>query len=141
MPDEKDIDLIDLIAPAPKPRKPQASKAPNVREAVAAFVGSAEAMALEQPSPREVVEAESHGRLEVRPIGTPLGLKELAALHQKTWSNLNVAEKRVHVLLWPLALHFGLYQIKPGQEKKRPPLIGAFWARCLAEITVPGIAK
>jgi len=39
----------------------------------------------------------------------------------------------VHVLLWPLALHFGLYQIKPGHEKRRPPLIGAFWARCLAD--------
>ena len=39
----------------------------------------------------------------------------------------------MHVLLWPLALHFGLYQIKPGQEQRRPPLIGAFWARCLAD--------
>jgi hypothetical protein len=132
MADEKDIDLLELIALAPK-RKQRASKATDTRHAVAAFVGSAEAMTSEKPSPREIAEAESHGRLEVRPIGTPLGLKELEHLHKKTWSNLNVAEKRVHVLLWPLALHFGLYQIKPGQEKKRPPLIGAFWTRCLAE--------
>lgn len=114
-------------------RKPRASEVPSVREAVASFVGSAETMLVEQPSAREVVEAETHGRLEVRPIGTPLGLKELANLHRKTWSNLNVAEKRVHLLLWPLALHFGLYKVKPGQEQRRPPLIGAFWARCLAD--------
>lgn len=133
MPDEKDIDLIDLIAPPPKPRRPRPAKELDVRERVAAFVGSVEAMPLDQLSPREMVEADSHGRLEVRPIGTPLGLKELANLHKKTWSNLNVAEKRVHVLLWPLALHFGLYQIKPGQGNRRPPLIGAFWARCLAD--------
>jgi hypothetical protein len=133
MADEKDIDLLDLIAPAPKPRKARAPKAPDVRDAVASFVGSAEATAAETPSPRDMVEADSHGRLEVRPIGTPLGFKELAALHKKTWSNLNVAEKRVHVLLWPTALHFGLFQIKPSHERRRPPLIGAFWARCLAD--------
>ncbi|HLX37629.1 MAG TPA: hypothetical protein VKR29_07505, partial [Candidatus Binataceae bacterium] len=132
MADEKDIDLLDLIAPTPKARKPRAAKG-DVRDAVASFVGSAEAMPSDAPSPREVVEGESHGRLEVRPIGTSLGFKELAALHRKTWSNLNVAEKQVHVLLWPLALHFGLYQIKPGQEKRRPQLIGAFWSRCLAD--------
>ncbi len=55
-------------------RKPHALEEPDIREAVASFVGSAETMAPEEPSPREVVEAESHGRLEVRPIGTPLGL-------------------------------------------------------------------
>lgn len=114
-------------------RKPRAAEEHNFKQAVASFVGSAETMLLEQPSPREVVEAETHGRLEVRPIGTTLGLKELANLHKKTWSNLNVAEKRVHLLLWPLALHFGLYKIKPGQGESRPPLIGAFWARCLAD--------
>jgi hypothetical protein len=73
------------------------------------------------------------GRLEVRPIGTSLGLKELAALHKRTWQMLNVQEKRVHMLLWPLAIHFGLYAVKPGSERRRPPLIGAFWARCLAD--------
>ncbi len=114
-------------------RNPPASKERNVREAVASFVGSAETIPREQPSPREVVESETQARLEVRPIGTPLGLRELANLHKKTWSNLNVAEKRVHLLLWPLALHFGLYKIKAGQEQSRPPLIGAFWARCLAD--------
>lgn len=72
-------------------------------------------------------------RLEVRPIGTQTGFKELAALHRRTWRNLEVEEKRVHMILWPLALHFGLYEIRPGQEKKRPRLIGAFWARCLAD--------
>jgi hypothetical protein len=72
-------------------------------------------------------------RLEVRPIGTRTGFRELAALHRRTWKNLNVEEKRVHMLLWPLALHFGLYDIQPGKEKKRPRLIGAFWARCLAD--------
>jgi hypothetical protein len=114
-------------------RTPRTAEERNVRRAVASFVGSVEAMPIEQPSPREVIEAETHERLEVRPIGTPLGLKELANLHHKTWSNLAVAEKRVHLLLWPLALHFGLYKVRPGQEQRRPPLIGAFWARCLAD--------
>ena len=45
---------------------------------------------------------------------------------------LNVQEKRVHMLLWPLAIHFGLYNVQ-GSERRRPPLIGAFWARCLAD--------
>ena len=134
MADDKDIDLLELIAPAPKPRKPRIDRASNLREAVAAFVGSAEAISLQHPPPsHQPVEAQSGSRLEVRPIGTPLGLKELANLHKKTWSNLKVAEKRVHVLLWPLALHFGLYEIKPGQGNRRPALIGAFWARCLAD--------
>ena len=126
MADQKDIDLLDLIAQRPR-AKARATKAQNdTAAAVAAFVA--------QPSPaQERADAAQYGRLEVRPIGTPLGLKELANLHRKTWSNLNVQEKRVHMLLWPLALHFGLYQIKPGQEKKRPPLIGAFWSRCLAD--------
>jgi hypothetical protein len=76
--------------------------------------------------------SDSEGRLEVRPIGTSQGFRELAALHKRTWSMLNVREKKVHALMWPLAIHFGLYLVKPG-ERKRPPLIGAFWARCLAE--------
>jgi hypothetical protein len=80
-----------------------------------------------------IKDTEVEGRLEVRPIGTSLGLRELAALHRRTWQNLNVQEKRVHMLLWPLALHFGLYQVTRGSDRKRPPLIGAFWARCLAE--------
>ena len=56
----------------------------------------------------------SKERLEVRPIGTPTGLRELAALHKRTWKMLNVQEKRVHILLWPLAIHFGLYSVRPG---------------------------
>ena len=62
-----------------------------------------------------------------------MGLRELAALHKRTWKMLNVEEKRVHVLLWPLAIHFGLYNVGAGSERRRPPLIGAFWARCLAD--------
>jgi hypothetical protein len=73
------------------------------------------------------------GRLQARPIGTVQGLKELAALHRRTWSQLNVQEKRVHMLLWPAALHFGFYLIKPGEERRRPPLVAAFWARGLAD--------
>jgi len=76
--------------------------------------------------------SELEGRLEVRPIGTPMGLRELAALHKRTWNMLNVQEKRVHVLLWPLAIHFGLYAVG-ASERRRPPLIAAFWARCLAD--------
>jgi hypothetical protein len=79
------------------------------------------------------VPAVNHGRIEIRPIGTARGLKELAALHRRTWNQLSVVEKQVHVLLWPAALHFGLYLMKPGEERRRPPLIGAFWARSLAE--------
>ena len=85
------------------------------------------------PPPRPFVAPALKQHLEVRPIGTRMGFKELAALHKRTWKNLNVEEKRVHMVLWPLALHFGLYDIKPGEEKSRPGLIGAFWARCLAD--------
>ncbi len=77
--------------------------------------------------------AETEGRLDVRPIGTSQGFKELNALHKRTWEMLNVHEKRVTAMLWPLAFHFGLYHLRPGQEKKRPPLVAAFWARCLAD--------
>lgn len=81
------------------------------------------------PSPTPEVE----GRIEIRPIGTALGLKELAALHKRTWGMLGAREKRVHMILWPLALHFGLYLVRPGREHERPPIIGGFWARCLAD--------
>jgi hypothetical protein len=132
MADEKEIDLIDLIAPRPR-RKPRAQKVlGSLGDAPA---GAVEATAGAQGSlaPEGGAQTFAEGRLEVRPIGTPLGLKELAALHKKTWSNLNVQEKRVHMLLWPLALHFGLYHLKATVERRRPPLIGAFWARCLAD--------
>ena len=128
MADEKEIDLIDLIAPKPRSKPRQSRVLGSLMDTPA---GGAEGSAGGQPSfaPEGGF---GEGRLEVRPIGTQLGLKELAALHKKTWSNLNVQEKRVHMLLWPLALHFGLYQVKPG-ERRRPPLIGAFWSRCLAD--------
>jgi hypothetical protein len=73
------------------------------------------------------------GRLEVRPIGTTQGLRELAALHRRTWVGLNVQEKQIFMLLWPSALHFGFYLIKSTEERRRPQLIAAFWARCLAD--------
>jgi hypothetical protein len=135
--DEKnDIDLIGMLVPPPaKPR--QRRRAPAILSGPPGGLSvlSAEGLAggEQAPGSESPETVRSHGRLEVRPIGTPLGLRELAALHRRTWSNLNVQEKRVHMLLWPLALHFGLYQVKPGQERRRPPLIGAFWARCLAE--------
>jgi len=73
------------------------------------------------------------GKLVVRPIGSREGLKELAALHRRTWGQLNVQEKQVHMLLWSAAFHFGLYWMRPGESRGRPPLIGAFWARCLCD--------
>ena len=135
--DKNDVDLLGMLVPRQRAK-------PRARRGQVIFTGSSEDLLA--PSPETASNEEgagasesaekdkrAQGRLEVRPIGTPLGLRELAALHRRTWNNLNVQEKRVHMLLWPLALHFGLYQIKPGQEKRRPPLIGAFWARCLAD--------
>jgi hypothetical protein len=128
---ERNGDLIEaMISPRPArrlvhdaPVQADSDRAPEELDAVDS----------EQPSRGPEKSPELKSRLEVRPIGTSLGLKELAALHRKTWSMLNVEEKQVHMMLWPLALHFGLYEIRPGQERKRPPLIGAFWARCLAD--------
>src|SRR5260370_35551968 len=124
---EKSGDLIEAMissranADPSNPEKPTEEKpAPTARDP-------------DSPPLRPPKHSDLEGRLEVRPIGTPTGLRELAALHKRTWSNLNVQEKRVHVLLWPLAIHFGLYSVRPGAERRRPPLIGAFWARCLAE--------
>jgi hypothetical protein len=77
--------------------------------------------------------AEPEGRVEVRPIGTSQGLKELAHLYRKTGGELGALERKVHMMLWPLALHFGLYWVPAGGESKRPQLVGAFWARSLAE--------
>jgi hypothetical protein len=81
--------------------------------------------------------AEEQGEfIEVRPIGTTQGLRELAQLYKKAGGELGALERKVHMMLWPLALHFGLYWIRPGRESKRPPLVGAFWARSLAESPV-----
>ncbi|HUO05355.1 MAG TPA: hypothetical protein VMU16_09175 [Candidatus Binataceae bacterium] len=71
--------------------------------------------------------------LEVRPIGTALGFRELAALHKRAWGNLGIREKRVHMILWPLAIHFGLYEVRAAGDSDRPRLVGAFWARSLAD--------
>jgi hypothetical protein len=57
----------------------------------------------------------------------------LSQLYKKTGGELGVLERKVHMMLWPLALHFGLYLVKPGRENKRPTLVAAFWARSLAE--------
>ncbi len=77
--------------------------------------------------------ADEEGRFEVRPIGTAQGMRELARLHRRSWGGVGIIEKRVLTQLWPMALHFGLYWIRRGEEDKRPPVVGAFWARCLAE--------
>ncbi len=37
------------------------------------------------------------------------------------------------MLLWPSALHFGFYLGRSAGERRRPQLIAAFWARCLAD--------
>lgn len=37
------------------------------------------------------------------------------------------------MMLWPLALHFGLYWLEEKAQAERPPLVGAFWARSLAD--------
>ena len=76
------------------------------------------------------------GRLEVRPIGTTRGLRELAALHKRAWSGLDVQEKRGYQILWHSALHFGFYLGRSAEERRRPQLIAAFWARCLADAPI-----
>ncbi|HKD68513.1 MAG TPA: hypothetical protein VKB84_16820 [Candidatus Binataceae bacterium] len=84
-------------------------------------------------SPDPASFAEPDGRFEVRPIGTRTGMRELANLHQRSWGGVGIIEKRVLMNLWPMALHFGLYWIQRGEEARRPPIVGAFWARSLAE--------
>src|SRR5260370_35421143 len=46
---------------------------------------------------------------------------------------LKVEERGVHVLVGPRAIYFGFYAVGGGRDGRRPPLIGAFWARCLAD--------
>jgi hypothetical protein len=138
MPGEKNGDLIEsMISSRAHRRTPEPGTAEDLLDSpdqddIRQEKPSA-AREPDSPPLRPPKNVDFEGRLEVRPIGTPQGLRELAALHKRTWSNLNVQEKRVHVLLWPLAIHFGLYAVRPGSERRRPPLIGAFWARCLAE--------
>jgi hypothetical protein len=120
------------------PADPSTAAQPPIEDAVPQETAPAEKPKPEPRPPdspplRPPTYTAAQARLEVRPIGTPQGLRELAALHKRTWKMLNVQEKRVHVLLWPLAIHFGLYNVAQGSERRRPPLIGAFWARCLAD--------
>src|SRR5712675_2002509 len=119
------------------PPEPTASRDPEAKATQpldAAESGtSSESESGSPPGSKSSKKSNAEDRLEVRPIGTSQGFRELAVLHKRTWSMLNVREKKVHALMWPLAIHFGLYSVKPGTERKRPPLIGAFWARCLAE--------
>lgn len=77
--------------------------------------------------------ADPDGHFEVRPIGSPLGMRELAKLHKRSWAGVGIIEKKVLMNLWPTALHFGLYWVKRGEEEQRPPIVGGFWARSLAE--------
>jgi hypothetical protein len=77
--------------------------------------------------------ADQEGHFEVRPIGTALGMRELKKLHKRSWAGVGIIEKRVLTNLWPMALHFGLYWVRRGEEQRRPPIVGAFWARSLAE--------
>src|SRR5260370_32270771 len=100
--DDDKVDLLEFIAPKPKARtrtnRPPISlaDAPELLTRVTEGPGA-------DPSAIAQGESSDEGRLDVRPIGTPIGLKELAALHKKTWTMLNVEEKRVHMMLWPLA--------------------------------------
>jgi hypothetical protein len=84
-------------------------------------------------TPDPEIFADQEGRFEVRPVGTALGMRELAKLHKRSWGGVGIIEKRVLTQLWPMAFHFGLYLVKRGEEQKRPPIVGAFWARSLAE--------
>ncbi len=126
---QKDL-FFEGLAPDPEPevapRPPRRAPTHRRKEPHAAVEG--------KPAPKQVMLSPGvEGSFEVRPIGTPRGFKELADLHKRTWDRLGVKAKKVHMMLWPLALHFGLYWIKPGEENKRPPLVGAFWARSLAD--------
>jgi hypothetical protein len=99
-----------------------------------ASAASAEASGIKIFSPPDLAAlAEREGRFEVRPIGTRTGMRELAHLHKRSWGGVGIIEKRVLMNLWPMALHFGLYWIQRGEEARRPPIVGAFWARSLAE--------
>jgi hypothetical protein len=131
MPGEKNDDPIEAMISPETPRQEPPSEHPS-EEKPAHERPASHSRARYSPPLRPPENTGLESRLEVRPIGTPLGLRELAALHKRTWKMLNVQEKRVHMLLWPLAIHFGLYAVH-GSERRRPPLIGAFWARCLAD--------
>jgi len=129
---QKDL-FFEGLAPDPEPESvPKA--APRRARAHQRISKESAPAQQEKPAAAQVMLSPGvEGFFEVRPIGTPRGFKELAALHKRTWDRLGVKAKKVHMILWPLALHFGLYWIKPDDEKKRPALVGAFWARSLAD--------
>ena len=104
---------------------------PNVSVRVSRGDHSPDVSVFSPPDPGTFADAE--GYFEIRPIGTPLGMKELARLHSRSWAGVGIVEKPVLMTLWPMAQHFGLYWIKRGESGKRPPIVGAFWARSLAE--------
>ena len=126
---EKNDDPIEaMISSRPPRRAPEAAIPPNPVETPAGQPLADETASPERPKPearepqvpplRPPKTSALEARLEVRPIGTPMGLRELAALHKRTWKMLNVQEKRVHMLLWPLAIHFGLYNVAQASERR-----------------------
>ena len=140
-------DLISFTLGDLAPARPKTPKSPE--ETADSANGGAVADSVETPAPDNTAEAasthaetgqgsvtpseETDGYVDVRPIGTTQGLRELAQLYKKSGGELGALERKVHMMLWPLALHFGLYWVKRGRESKRPPLVAAFWARSLAE--------
>ena len=140
-------DLISFTLGDLAPARTKTPKSPE--ETADSANGGAVADSVETPAPDNATEAtstpvetgqgsvapseETDGYVDVRPIGTTQGLRELAQLYKKCGGELGALERKVHMMLWPLALHFGLYWVKRGRESKRPPLVAAFWARSLAE--------
>ncbi len=140
-------DLISFTLGDLAPTRTKTPKSPE--ETADSANGGAVADSVETPAPESAAEAtsrptetgqdsvapseETDGYVDVRPIGTTQGLRELAQLYKKCGGELGALERKVHMMLWPLALHFGLYWVKRGRENKRPPLVAAFWARSLAE--------
>jgi len=133
------ITLGDDLAPTrtKTPKSPEESGAGRgvIADSPPAADGASEAASKPVQTGQDSVapSEESDGYVDVRPIGTTQGLRELAQLYKKSGGELGALERKVHMMLWPLALHFGLYWVRRGREGKRPPLIGAFWARSLAE--------
>jgi len=140
-------DLISFTLGDLAPARTKTPKSPE--ETADSANGGAAADSVETPAPDSATEAtskpaetgqdsvapseETDGYVDVRPIGTTQGLRELAQLYKKCGGELGALERKVHMMLWPLALHFGLYWVRRGRENKRPPLVAAFWARSLAE--------
>jgi hypothetical protein len=104
---DKNDDPMEAMISSRVPRRTRQTINPANSFAMLTEQSTAEEKVAQQKAKTEARESESaplrpprhsqfEGRLEVRPIGTALGLRELAALHKRTWSTLNVQEKRVH---------------------------------------------